>query len=378
MMEALLLATGAKASGGLGDSIRIVPSGNGSTYLTLSAKNNIIAANAWKTSDPGAGGQGWIFEKINNNWVETFKTTQVYYGASPAISDDGLDVCFSKNPNGYSGNGIGHIVRKTDGVWADSHSVTTATAEAPNNSGLFSRATAFIGDLLVTNRSYSGSFIYTYKKVNGIYTLHQKLESPIATTNSYYGNTVKSIAVFGDRVAISNSYHSEPGLTYSGAIFIYKKVGDDLIHEASIINKDTTYMAMLGKHIDMPDKDTIISSGLTGQSSVHRICVYKNIEGVWTLVDLKDNATATKDQYITALNKNLLAASRYVTNGNKGGILFYDVVNGIPQHNPGLAIANTGNGTFLSLDLCWAGDELVASVRNSTASGTISEIVIYR
>jgi len=201
----------------------------------------IVGAYAKDTNGLADNGQVYTYTRatVNDAWTEVSKLTASdaassdYFGASVAISGDGLQAmvgAYTKGTNGLNNNGqVYTYTRATvNDTWTEVNKLTASDAASRDAYGISVAISsdglqAIVGAILKNaNGLINNGQVYTYTRttVNDTWTEVNKLTASDAAGNDYFGS---SVSISGDGLqAIVGAYAKNTnGLTNNGQVYTY-------------------------------------------------------------------------------------------------------------------------------------------------------------
>lgn len=238
----------------------------------------------------------------NSQWNFTKKLTASDYdndallGVNPtSIAVDGNTIVAGA-PGFSSWNGAIYIYEKNDNNWVESQKITSPESVDFGNFGI---GVSLFGDYLVIGASginNNAGKIYIYKKNNsGEWIFHQSLTSSDNFENSYFGN---SVSVFGNELVVGAYTEADTGNPPMAYVFKLNDNGnwEESQKIPSYESTEHTYFAWMCEIKN--DKLLISSPHLYGTEPGRTLLYKKNSQNNWEFdQELKPENDVTEDFY---------------------------------------------------------------------------------
>lgn len=210
---------------------------------SISLSDNRAIIGALRNIDGGdLSGAAYIFELIDDIWVETQKLTASdadefdYFGESVAISGDRVIIGASRNDDGGYNSGSAYIFELIADTWVETQKLTASDADASDKFGIsvsISGERAIVGAPLNEYSDISSGTAYIFELEEETWVETQILTSTDAEFGDVFGN---SVSISGIKAIIGAKWNDDAGIK-SGSAYIFETC---LISPTVIANADDT------------------------------------------------------------------------------------------------------------------------------------------
>jgi hypothetical protein len=229
--------------------------------------------------------------------------------------------------------------------------------------------------------------VSVYRLEGDTLAFHQLLIPPVVGTTYGFGNQV---ALSGDWAAITSIHDTDEdgeNIFYScGAIYLYKKVGDNWQFQQKLVHSDRTDYDMFGQSIAMSGDHVVVgaiwqttdANGQDEMSEAGATYVFQRVGDTWSQQQkLVAHDRASEDRYGAALsldgNRVFVSATESSLDENSqneawraGAVYVYELQGGTWQHTQKLVCRDRESSGFFGGSMSAKGEMLVVGAYSST------------
>jgi hypothetical protein len=279
-VETKLIASDGEAGDFFGRSVAIE-----GEYIMVGASND----DNEKGTDAGSA---YIFQKVEDAWVETQKLIAseigdtAFFGYDVDIDGDlaVIGACWSDDLGEKTGSA--YIFRLEGSEWIEEAKLTAHDAGEDDRFGIsvsISGNYAVVGSFFDDdNGSRSGS-AYIFKKEGASWTEQAKLTPGDGSTDDWFG---VNVSVDGDYVAVGSRYNDNEKGTNAGAVYVYKREEANWIEQTKLLPSegfDNVYFDVC----EIDGANLVVGAWGDGtlETAAGAFYIFHNEEDSWLLVD---------------------------------------------------------------------------------------------
>ncbi len=317
--------------------------------VALDISGDTIVVGAMGNDDNGSkSGSAYIFEKPSGGWTNATQTVKIiasdatdnaYFGGSVAIDNDVIVVGAYKEDNDlYKDFGSAYIFEKVDDNWVESAKLTASDPDSYDNFGIsvdIENDTIVIGSYQNDNTVETTGSVYVFIKPSTGWTTATQNAKLFASDGDSGDRLGYSVALNGD-IIVAGAYSDNSDIYEdAGSAYIFKKPDSgwvDATQSAKLTASDANESDIFGVKVDI-DNDTIVVSAHknddNGENSGSAY-VFKKTSGEW--VDANETHkilapdAASQDYFSNNVNikNNILVIGAYGDddNGSHSGSLY--------------------------------------------------------
>lgn len=204
-------------------------------------------------------------------------TTSAQFGAKLSLTDDGTRIsitALTHTESGLTECGAVYIFKNTAGVWAQEAKLLASDRATGDRFGNWQQisgdGTRIVMSAYLANISATvdAGALYVFSRSGTTWTQEQKITLPSPTFSDQFGTGV-SIDTTGSRLVAGCHLRTVSGVTNSGLVVSYTRVGTVWSLEASILNPDAAATDYFGSGLAMTPDGVRLAIG----------CVYKEVSG---------------------------------------------------------------------------------------------------
>lgn len=202
----------------------------------------------------------YVFNKQEDEWIEETRLVAPdtigikCFGCAIAVSNNNILVGAPSDDENGTDSGAAYVFTRENGSWLSQGQITPLDATAYQ---IFGSYLAIDGDRIliaatgdnINGLSFSGS-AYIFRKEGEEWIQEAKLIPSDPTANAIFGN---SVSLSGDYAFVGAVRALNEDAATSGAVYIFKRVGDEWIEQSKLIPPDGMQNDGFGKVIAKGD-----------------------------------------------------------------------------------------------------------------------------
>ena len=295
--------------------------------VSISADKLIVGAN--NNDDSGANsGSAYVFELINGNWIEAQKLTASdadegdRFGTSVSISGDKAIVgAFADDDNG-SASGSAYIFNLINGSWTEEQKLIASDADAGDDFGFsvsISGDKAIVGAYSNADNGSRTGSAYIFKLTDGNWIEVQKLTASDAASGDEFGT---SVSISGDKAIVGAWANSENGWE-SGAAYIFELSESSWIETQKLIASDGASGDLFGGSVSISGDKAIVGA-FSSDNDIGSAYIFELQDGSWKETQkLTASDAAAEDEFGVSVcimeDKAIVGAWGNADNGETSG-----------------------------------------------------------
>ncbi len=232
---------------------------------SVSIHANTLIIGAYRNDDRGDNsGSAYIFELENGSWVEKVKLVPLdgamwdYFGSSVSVYQDYAIVGAYCDDDNAGNSGSAYIYHKMNGSWTLYQKLTAsdgAIGDCFGNSVAISDQYAVIGSDNQSLCQHSGA-AYIFKLENGIWNQKQKIHASDADVDDYFG---RAVAISDNNIAISSRYDDDNG-SNSGSVYIFSFNGTAWVETQKVTGSVSTEYDSFGRSLSLRNSTLVVGA----------------------------------------------------------------------------------------------------------------------
>jgi hypothetical protein len=221
---------------------------------------------AYGDDDNGSySGSAYIFEKIDDAWIQTAKLTasdgaaRDYFGREVALSGDVALVAAHCHDDNGTDSGSAYIFEKQGDVWVQTAKLTGGDGAANDEFGYcvsIGADAAVVGVPYDNDNGVDSGSAYIFEKIDRGWIQTAKLTASDGVTDDYFGY---SVAISVDTALIGAYGHDENG-SKSGAAYVFEKTDGVWVETAKLTPGDGGAGDLFGRSVTL-DADVALIGG---------------------------------------------------------------------------------------------------------------------
>ncbi len=236
-------------------------------------------------------GSAYIFEKINNTWMQTQKLTtsdsmpQDRFGNAVSIHGNTAVSAMASGDIGGISTGAVYVYQKDGSGWSED---TRLTPDDASDYDSFGVSTDIYENIIVVgawmdddNGSNSGS-AYIFEKMNGTWEQTAKIVAGDGASSDHFG---LGISIHGDTIVVGAHANDDFGYN-SGSAYVFEKIDDSWIQTQKLLPSFGHRSAYFGDSVSIHG-DTIVVGAwgdATRASFGGAAYIFEKIDGTWEQV----------------------------------------------------------------------------------------------
>ena len=327
---------------------------------SVSIYDTQIAIGAYRNDDLGnCSGAAYIFEKIDNQWVETATILPSdgmkydYFGYSVDIDNNQMIAGAYKSDTKARDAGAAYVFEKKDGIWSEKCRIVPQNLKPYDHFGF---STAIHDQYIVVGAygddsrgSLSGA-AYIFEKINDVWIEKATLIPQDIKPYDFLGYSVD----ISSQYAVIGAYKSDTVGLNAGAAYVFEKKDGDWVQTAELYPwKSTDGYDFFGASVSISDDYIVI--GAYGDStkghSAGAAYVFRQIDGTWEEIVHLVASNGQSNDYLgssVSISTNgdvLVGANGHNSKGIQSGIAYlYSVFS--TQTAPSLTIQNLSKSSL--------------------------------
>ncbi len=267
-------------------------------------------------------GRAYVFKRTGAgqwNLEQTLTSSDLVagdgFGSGVGISGNVIVVSSGDKNNG---DGAAYFFELENGNWVEKKKVTPGNL----NNSRFGYWLSIHGNYAAIS-AHQDNVVFVYKRENGVWTEKQQLTSP--SSSDSYG---VSVSLWGERLLIG-ALNDDEGGNNAGAVYIYKRSGENWNVEQKLIASDATDTRSFGGRNALGQSYAVIGclyeDPITFDGSAY---VFKREGTTWTEVEKYETADNDFFGWGTGVSNNTAVVGVYGdnTHGSRAGAVFvYDL-----------------------------------------------------
>ncbi len=294
--------------------------------VLLTDDNYLFVSSMYHVSSSNIGGRVFVFKKEGNQWIRqaVLRANDISdnnFGRSLAVQGNYLVVGASSATSSSSNSttGAAYVFKREGSTWTQEAKLSPSSAYGGDHVGV---SVSIEGDYILVGASQTGTSRYSYNNVGAVYlfkkegndwTEKQRLLSPSRTVNDYFGRNVK----LSNGTAFVTSINSGANIRGEGAVYTFNIENDALVQE-SLIQIDTPlFLHHFGSSLDV--YGNLLAVGATQDdeygTNAGAVYLFNKENDVWVQkAKVKAETTTTNNEFGTRValsGKNMMVSNAY-------------------------------------------------------------------
>ncbi|NOQ74253.1 MAG: T9SS type A sorting domain-containing protein [Crocinitomix sp.] len=259
----------------------------------VSISGDRVIVGAPRTSGDGSfSGSAYVFELLGDTWVEIEELTASdaaeydYFGWSVAISGDTVVVgAYSNDDDGLAGGSV-FIFGLVEDEWVETQKLTASDAEFGD---AFGRSVAISGDRIIVGAYTKDDFgemsgaAYIFELTDALWVEIEKLNASDASEDDLFGG---SVSISGD-IAIVGAVWNDGYYTNSGSAYIFELVEDEWVETQKLSASDSSAFDHFGGSVSISGNKVAVGARYNDAEGGNSGAAYmfEMIEDTWVEIE---------------------------------------------------------------------------------------------
>ncbi len=336
-------------------------------------------------------GATYVFELIDDVWIETAKLT-------PSDADNGDTFGHSVSIDGYkviigaawddeaeTNAGAAYIFELIDDAWVE---VTKLTASDADNGDIFGSTVSIyddkvvIGSIFDSDDGYRSGSAYLFELIDDVWIETAKLTASDADLEDHFGN---SVSIYENTVIVGADHDDNDGI-YSGSAYVFELVDGVWTEIVKLIALDADAGDSFGQSVSINGNRIVVGASSDGDIAFYSGAsyVYELIDGVWTeIIKLKASDADLGDHFGLSVS---IKADRIIIGAyndseediQAGASYIFELIDGVWEETAKLTASdgseNDNLGISVSIDNDYA---FVGAYRNAEEGFHAGAVYVY-
>ena len=296
------------------------------TDVAISADVIVVAAK--RNDDAGlSSGSAYVFRHEGARWVEKAKLVAAdamegdEFGSDVSVDGDLVVVGAVADDDAGPNSGSAYVFRRQGTNWVEEAKLTASDGASGDNFGI---SVSTSGDFIAVGArndddmgNDSGS-VYVFRRDKDTWIQDAKLHASDGEASAKFGSTV---AIQGDTIVVGAYLH---GFNNPGSAYVFRRVGDAWIEEASLVPSDLGPNDNFGFSVAISGDTVLVGSWIGGPGGPGSAYVFRREGGDWVeLIKLTASDGASGDRFGVSVGVSgdvaIVGAFQDDDNGNDSG-----------------------------------------------------------
>ena len=359
--------------------------------ISISGEYAAIGANDSGSYNIGDNGAVYIFERVENSWIEKTKITASdgaigdIFGTSVSLENDYLVVGAQGDDDNGDHSGSVYVFKRDGNAWVEQTKLLPNDGNTEDYFGcevFIENNFIFIGAIGDDDQGSKSGSVYIFQKDDENWMQHQKINCGHYAYDAYFG---ASISVYGDYAIIGAYREYVNGISLAGKAYIFKNIDNLWTLQSTLSNDSPEQSDLFGVSVSIDEDYAIVGIWKDNDngSSSGAACIYHREGNNWleqVKITASDGSSYDYFGYSVAISGDfaLIGANGDDDNGSSSGsayVFYRNETNWIEQDK--LTASDGSSNDYFSHSVAISGDCILIGADENDDNGSNSGSVYY-